>query len=338
MVQVPVLSLLPELGKRASDRTELAARREQLGNVGDLVGLLLPIVLLMALGAADEGADPSLARRGFGAAGVILAMLALAALVVTWLGTREDTNVPAPREVPLREIVRALADNAPFRALVGAGALGAVALAFVNSLVLYVLEHVMRESDPAVHLAAFVINALAAIASYPIWTRVVARVGKAHTFRLGLGLSALAFGSVFFVGPGDHAALAMVMIFSGAANVGFWMLLSALTADVTDVDAERHGERREGLFAGFLAFTKKLAVAGASAGVGVGLSLIGYEEHVTPSADVVFGLELLFAVPTTALVVIALVLFRRYDASTPASQHAGGPQHAVPAAVASSAS
>ena len=46
MVQVPVLSLLPELGKRASDRTELAARREQLGNVGDLVGLLLPIVLL----------------------------------------------------------------------------------------------------------------------------------------------------------------------------------------------------------------------------------------------------------------------------------------------------
>lgn len=122
----------------------------------------------------------------------------------------------------------------------------------------------------------------------------------------------------------DHAALAMVMIFSGAANVGFWMLLSALTADVTDVDAERHGERREGLFAGFLAFTKKLAVAGASAGVGVGLSLIGYEEHVTPSADVVFGLELLFAVPTTILVVIALFLFRRYDKSPPASgRHAG---------------
>lgn len=321
MVQVPVLSLLPELAKRAADRTELAARREQLGNVGDLVGLLLPIALLMALGAADEGADPSLARRGFGAAGVILAMLALGALVVTWLGTREDANVPAAREVPARDIARALAENAPFRALVGAGALGAIALAFVNSLVLYVLEHVMRESDPAVHLGAFVINALAAIASYPIWTRVVAHVGKAQAFRLGLGLSALAFGSVFFVGPGDHAALAMVMIFSGAANVGFWMLLSALTADVTDLDARRHGERREGLFAGFLAFTKKLAVAGASAGVGVGLTLIGYEEHVTPSADVVFGLELLFAVPTTFLVLVALWIFRAYDAAEPRASH-----------------
>lgn len=315
MVQVPVLSLLPELGKTAEDRTQLAARREQLGNVGDLVGLLLPIAILMATGAADEGADVSLARRGFGAAGAILSMLALAALVITWVGTKEDANVPAPREIPIREVVRALSDNAPFRALLGAGALGAIALAFVNALVLYVLEHVMQESDPAIHLGAFVINAVAAIASYPIWTRVVARFGKASAFRMGLATSALAFGSVFFVGPGDHVALALVMVFSGIANVGFWMLLSALTADVTDLDAQRHGERREGLFAGFAAFTKKLAVAGASAGVGVGLTLIGYEEHVAPSADVVFGLKLLFAVPTTILVAAALWMFRGFDAT-----------------------
>jgi GPH family glycoside/pentoside/hexuronide:cation symporter len=315
MVQVPVLSLLPELGKTADERTGLAARREQLGNVGDLVGLLLPIAILMVMGAADEGADVSLARRGFGTAGALLAILAFAALVLTWLGTKEDTSVPPPREIPTREIVRALSDNAPFRALLGAGALAAVALAFVNALVLYVLEHVMEESDPAIHLGAFVINAVAAIASYPLWTRVVARFGKANGFRLGLALSAVAFGSVFLVSPGDDAALALVMIFSGVANVGFWMLLSALTADVTDLDAQRHGERREGLFAGFAAFAKKLAVAGASAGVGVGLTLIGYEEHVAPSADVVFGLKLLFAVPTTLLVLGALWIFRRYDAT-----------------------
>jgi GPH family glycoside/pentoside/hexuronide:cation symporter len=317
IVQVPILSLLPELAKGSDERTALSASREQLGNVGDLVGLLLPIALLMARGAADEGADPSLARKSFAAAGALLSMLALAALVITWAGTKEDTNVPTPREIPLREVARALADNAPFRSLLGAAALAAVALAFVNAMILYVLEHVMEEHDPAVHLAAFVINALAAIASYPLWTRVVSRVGKAHAFRLGLALSGLAFGSVFFVRPGNLFALVMVMVFSGAANVGFWMQLSALVADVTDLDAARHGERREGLFAGFLAFTKKLAVAGASAAVGVGLTLIGYEEHVTPSPDVVFGLELLFAVPTTLLVLAALWIFRRYDASVP---------------------
>ncbi len=314
VVQVPVLSLLPELARSADARTRLAATREQLGNVGDLVGLLLPIALLMLAGATDEGADASLAQRSFSSAGLLIALLAAAALALTWAGTREDPNVSAPREVPVRDVLAALRDNVPFRALLGAGALAAVALAFVNAMILYVLEHVMEAHDPAVHLGAFVINALAAIASYPLWTRVVARVGKAHGFRLGLALSALAFGSVFVVGPGDHLGLVLVMVFSGAANVGFWMLLSALTADVTDLDAARYGERREGLFAGFASFVRKLAVAGASAGVGVGLTVIGYVEDVAPSAQVVWGLKLLFAVPTTLLVLAALWVFRRYDA------------------------
>ncbi|MBX3269584.1 MAG: MFS transporter [Sandaracinaceae bacterium] len=318
VVQVPVLSLLPELARDAEGRTRFAAAREQLGNVGDLLGLLLPIALLMIAGAADEGADPSIARGAFRLAGGLVAIVALGALLFTWAGTREDRDVPPPREIPLRDVFAALRANAPFRALLGASALAAVALAFVNAMVLYVLEHVMQAHDPAVHLGAFVINALAAIASYPLWTRVVLRYGKPTAFRLGLGLSALAFSSVFVVGPGDYLGLVMVMVFSGAANVGFWMQLAALTADVTDLDAARHGERREGLFAGFATFTRKLAVAGAAAGVGLGLTLIGYEESVAPSAEVVWGLKLLFAVPTTLLVLAALWVFRTYEGRAPA--------------------
>lgn len=312
MVQVPMLSLLPELGRSAASRTALAARREQLGNVGDLAGLLLPIGVLLVSGAADTDADGALARGGFAAAAALLAMLSLAAIAVSWAGTTEDAALPAPTPIPAREVLRALSENAPLRALLGAGALGVVALASVNALILYVLEHVMGERDPAVHLGAFVLNAAAAIASYPLWTRLVARLGKARAFRLGLALSTVAFGSVFVVGPGDHLALALVMVFSGVANVGFWMLLAALTADVTDLDAARHGERREGLFAGLSSFLRKLAVAGASAGVGIGLTLIGYEEHTPPSEDVVFGLKLLFALPTTLLALAALWCFRRY--------------------------
>ena len=105
----------------------------------------------------------------------------------------------------------------------------------------------------------------------------------------------------------------MVMVFSGASNVGFWMLLSALNADVTELDARTHGERREGLFAGFAGFVRKLSGAGAAAGVGLGLTLIGYQEHVAPSVDVVFRLKLLFAIPTTLMLFVALWIFRGYD-------------------------
>jgi Na+/melibiose symporter-like transporter len=62
---------------------------------------------------------------------------------------------------------------------------------------------------------------------------------------------------------------------------------------------------------------KKLAIGGAGAGVGVGLTLIGYHEGVAPSAAVVLRLQLLFAVPTTLLVLAALWAFRTYDAREP---------------------
>lgn len=315
MVQVPALSLLPELAKESSERTLLAAAREQLGNVGDLLGLLLPVVWLLATGATDEGADASLARSAFGHAAWVIAAIASLALLGAFFGTREDPSVRPAKALTTRDALSVLAGHGPFRALLGAAALGALSLSFVQSMILYVLHHVMAEHDPAVELGAFVTNAGFAILSYPLWTRLSAKLGKATAFRVGLGVSTLAFFSVFLIGPGDYVALGVVMAFSGTANVGFWMLLHSLNADCIDLDAARAGERREGLFSGFSALVKKLAIAGAAAGVGVGLTLIGYEEGVAPSAEVVERLQLLFAIPPTALALGALWVFRGYDAS-----------------------
>ena len=146
------------------------------------------------------------------------------------------------------------------------------------------------------------------------WQRLAASIGTP------IGL-VMAFGAAEEGAPPSLAreafawsgvGLALVMVFSGASNVSFWMLLSALHADVTDLDARTHGERREGLFAGFASLVRKLSGAAAALGLGLGLTLIGYEEHALPSAAVVFRLKLLFAVPTTLLVFAALYLFRAY--------------------------
>lgn len=321
VIQVPALSLLPELAKSDGERTRLAAAREQLGNVGDLLGLLLPVAWLIATGAMDEGAPASSVREGFGHASMVIGAIATLAVLGAFWGTREDRSVrPAKAASPL-ETLAVLRAHRPFRALLGAAALGALSLSFVQSMILYVLHHVMRETAPEVELGAFVVNATAAIASYPLWTRFAAVVGKAAAFRTGLFVSTLAFSSVFFVGPGDYLALAVVMAFSGVANVGFWTLLHALNAQCVDLDAQKSGERREGLYSGFAALVKKLAIAGAAAGVGVGLAVIGYEEGVAPSAEVVFRLQLLFAIPPTLLALAALWVFRGFDAPPPALPH-----------------
>lgn len=310
--QVPALSLLPELAESERERTSLAAAREQLGNVGDLVGLLVPVALLLALGADAPDAPESRARDAFGLASIGMGTLATLALLVTFAGTRERPEVAPAAPLSMRDALAVLRAHAPFRSVLAAAACGALALSFVQSLILYVLVHVAHETDPAVHLAAFVVNVVGAIASYPLWTRLAASRGVATAFRTSLALSSVVFVSVFAIGPGDRAALALVMAFAGAANVGFWTLLHALNAECAAIDTARSGQRREGLFMGFSALVKKLAIGGAGASVGLCLALIGYTEGASPSAAVVFRLELLFALPPTLLVLAALWVFRDY--------------------------
>jgi GPH family glycoside/pentoside/hexuronide:cation symporter len=100
---------------------------------------------------------------------------------------------------------------------------------------------------------------------------------------------------------------------SPVANVGLWTLLHTLDAECAEVDARQSGQRREGLFMGFSALVKKLAIGGAGSLVGLGLGLAGYHEGIAPSAAVVSHLAVLFALPTTALVLAALFFFRDYD-------------------------
>lgn len=314
IVHVPALSLLPEMARGYDDRTRMAASRELFGNVGDLLGLLSPLSMMLALGLrGDEGAEANgTARAAFLVAALACGALALVALAIMHRGTYETAQRTEERST-MGEAFAALRDNRAFRVLLGSSVLAALGLAFVQTLILYVLEHVMGERDPAIHLAAFVVNALAAIGSYPLWTWLARTRGKPAAFRAGLIASSITFASVFFVGPGDRVALFFVMVFSGAANVGFWMVLQALSADVTDLDEAEHGARREGLFAGFAALIRKCAFAAAAAGVGVGLTLVGYrEDGAVQSAETILGLKFLFAVPPTLLLAAAFVVFSRF--------------------------
>lgn len=321
VVQVPALSLLPEMAKGYDERTRLATSRELFGNVGDLLGLMLPPAFLIALGVEHAPDAAARARDAFGAAASVGALVVVVALGATWLGTREDRTV-RPDTTPLREAFAALRQNRPFRALMGASVLAALGLAVVNTLVLHVLVHVLRLESPVVHMSAFAVNATAAIASYPFWGWLARRKGKPFAFRVGLALSMVTFGSVFLVGPGDLVGLYAVMVFGGASNVGFWMLMHALSADVTDVDELASGQRREGLFAGFCALLRKGAIAAALGLVGVGLWLIDYQSGAAAqTAETVFGLKLLFAVPPTLLLGGALIVFRGFTLSR--AEHAG---------------
>lgn len=318
VVHVPALGLIPEMAQSYHERTRMAAWREALGNVGDLIGLLLPFALRAALSAdaAAPAAEVDVARSAYAITGICGGALAAVALFATYCATYEDPDFRRAVGVPFRAGIAALRHNDAFRVLAVSSALAALSLAFVGSMFLYVLTYVVGISDPLVQGAVFVANIAGALASYPFWISVARRRGKASAFRLGLIISSVAFMGVFVLQPGRLVPLIVVMAFAGAANVGFWVLLYALNADIAEVDELETGERREGLFAGFAALLRKCAFAVAAGMVGIGLALVGYRPHAVQTPTTLLGIKLLFAVPTTLLVVAAWFAFRHFPLSS----------------------
>jgi GPH family glycoside/pentoside/hexuronide:cation symporter len=312
VVHVPVLGLIPEMAQSYHERTRMAAWREALGNIGDLVGLLLPFALRWALSA--PGRDGEVATRGaYALTGTLGGGLAVLALLATWRGSYEDPRFQRAVSLPLRAGLAVVRRNQAFRVLAVASSLAGLSLAFSGSLGLYVLEHVVRVTDPIEQAGVFLANGIGALLSYPFWMWYSKRRGKAAAFRLGLFVSSLAFVAVFLLKPGAIAPLLAVMGGSGAANVGFWTLMVTLTADLADLDELETGERREGLFAGFSSLLRKCAFALAAGAVGVGLAAIGYRQGAAEQTpETVLGLKVLFAVPTTALVLVGWYAFRRF--------------------------
>jgi GPH family glycoside/pentoside/hexuronide:cation symporter len=82
----------------------------------------------------------------------------------------------------------------------------------------------------------------------------------------------------------------------GAANTLPW----ALVADVIEADELKTGQRREGVYYGYLVFFRKLAAALATFSVGHVLDAAGFVSSVTGSAFV--------AQPATALLAMRLFI------------------------------
>jgi len=238
-------------------------------------------------------------------------MLAIAALLWTYRGSYEDPRFRRPTTVSFREGIAAPAPQSGVpRALGGERARGTLA-AFVSALFLFVLEYVAGISDPLIQGSMFIANIAGALASYPSGCPL--RGAGARRSRSGSGSwSRRSRHERVRAAPWRAGAAGRRDDLRGRRERRFWTLLYALNADIAELDELETGERREGLFAGFAALLRKCAFAFAAGSVGVGLDLIGYRPHAVQSDATLLGIKLLFAVPTTFLIVAAWLVFRRF--------------------------
>lgn len=243
---------------------------------------------------------------------LLVAMLALG--LFTWQRTAQRIGLPVA-QLPALSAGGPVHDSvslwqpwqhAGFRRLLGVFMLNGLASAVPATLVLFFVQDRLQAPQAMESLFLGVYFAAGAL-SFPLWLRVIDRVGLLRTWALGMGLSVLAFVSVIGLGAGDTTGFGVVCALSGMALGADLTVPGALLNQLIDRCGERG--RTDGAFMGWWNLATKLNLALAA---GLSLPLLGLWGYAPgrQDADAVLALGLAYGLlPCVLKLLAALALY-----------------------------
>ncbi len=314
LFQVPYIALPAELTDDYHERSRLMSWR---------VALLAVAILLFGAGGPalrdlGGGGQPGYLLMGI-FAGLALGLGMLAAWRIAPRGRNVDPDA-APADASsghgLADSLAAVRSSGPFRFLLGAFVLQALATGCMLGAAQYVATYVLdSEGSVSVLFAALVAPALAVM---PMWIRLVRAWGKRGAYFLASGLflsSAVAMlGLLATPGPWVYAVVAL----AGIGYAGMQMLPMSMLPDViSDHENATTGSVRAGAFSGVWTAAETVGLALGPAVVLAILAATGFVssaggETVIQSDGAVTGIVIAFAAVPAVLVVASMVALRGY--------------------------
>lgn len=258
-------------------------------------------------GVMMASAMPSL--LGLGATTAALAALLIAGLVALAAGPWRHDRVAGGAAGSWR-LPWASRD---FRALIALYTLNGVASAIPATLVLFFIRDRLQAGS---HEALFLVMYFAAAAvSFPLWLRVIERIGLCGSWLTGMALAVASFAWAAALGPGDVMAFALVCIGSGIALGADLAAPNALLTGV--IQRAGHAQRHEGRYVGWWTAATKLNLA-LAAGVALpALAALGYQPGAR-DPEALTALTLAYcALPCALKSLAALGLWRWWRRAAP---------------------
>ena len=309
LFQVPYIALPAELSPSYDQRTRLLTARVAVLSLAILLfGAGGP--LLRQIGAAYTGYLVMAA-----VAGVVIAVGMLISATIAPGVAANPSAPPMSLTAGYREGFAVLRRSAPFRALLTAFGLQAVATGLMLAGANYVAVWVMKSDDALTFL--FVALIAPAILCSPLWNTVAHRVGKERGFAAASVLFAVATGtlvlSVWQPGPWMYASVAL----AGAAYAGMQALPMAMLPDVISHDAASSPNSSAGVFGGVWTAGETTGMALGAGALALILTVTGYIQTVAGTtvsqpAAAVTGIALSFSIVPAGLTLLSLFFLARY--------------------------
>ena len=314
LFQVPYMGIPAELTGSYHERTRLLSMRV----------IVLSLAILLFGGGGPElrklgGDDVAL---GYLLMALIAAVvLAAGFLIASTIATRRHLTAGVAAVAPgtgigehFQRAIAVLRQSQPYRVLVAAFALQALATGLMLAGAQYVAKWVLGDEDAVTYL--FVALIAPAIVLTPVWQLVSRRIGKTRGFRIAtiVFLVATLAQIVLVWAPGPWVYVTTALV--GAAYSGLQALPMAMLPDVIAVDARRD-TNRAGAFSATWTAAETLAMTLGTTLLTVVLAATGYVESVAgvqveqPGAAVA-GIALTFSIAPAVLAAVSLLAIRRY--------------------------
>ena len=283
IVNVPYLALVPELTEEYDERSSLTGWRTAMSFLAQLVTAGAFKLLAENVFAPWFGGGQDALRLGYLlAAGLWAASMALPFILLVAVIREPDQK---PVTSPIRPVsnFREVFRNKPFRIAALIYLLcfttgDIILVVFVRYLIDYV------RVSPGFDNIVLVVLLTVSLISIPGVLALMRRTNKRTAYLISIGFMVVVLSVAAFIPPGVQSPFLVGAVLAGMGFAAMSIIPWAIVADVIAVDELQTGERRDGLYTGYLVFLRKFGTGVLVFGVGQLLAATGFVSSTTGSA------------------------------------------------------
>ncbi|AFZ24813.1 glycoside/pentoside/hexuronide transporter [Cylindrospermum stagnale PCC 7417] len=278
VVNLPYTAMTPELTQDYDERTSLNSFRFTFSIGGSILSLILSKIIF------DNVSDR---QQQFLVLAAVCTVISVLSLYWCVFGTRDRilafeakrTQVEQPPSIPIGEQLKIVFSNRPFLFVIGIYLFSWLGVQITASIIPYFVVNCMRLKDSDVPTVMIAVQGTA-LGMLFVWSYLSKKVGKKVVYFLGMILWIIAAAGLFFLQPGQIGLMYLMAIMAGFGVSTAYLVPWSMIPDVIELDELQTGQRREGIFYGFMVLLQKFGLAFGLFVVGNSLQVSGFKEAV----------------------------------------------------------
>jgi len=274
IVNLPYTAMTPEMTSDYNERTSLNSFRFTFSIGGSIGSLILAGLIFQYI------KEPVTQYLLIGAVAAVISVLPLYWCI---FGTRNrikasealHSRESAAAPIPYRQQLQLVFSNRPFVYVMGIYLCSWLAVQITASMIAFFVTDWMKLPSAAATQVALAVQGTALVMLFA-WSWFSKRYGKKATYFFGMVVWMMAQAGLFFLQPDQVGWMYVLAILAGVGVSTAYLVPWSMIPDVVDLDELNTGQRREGIFYGFMVLLQKIGLAFGLFIVGQGLGFAGF--------------------------------------------------------------